>query len=80
MKQEIYQRNIPICLTKEEISDITKRTKFGAQSRVLAMMGINYILRPDGSPMVLRAEVESMMGVSRSKKSSSPDFSSLTNG
>jgi len=69
--------NSSICLTKQELKDITLKTQNAAQSRVLAEMGIPHTLRPDGSPLVLRHALEKTAGVARSKKPPQPDFSSL---
>jgi hypothetical protein len=69
--------NNPICLTKQEVKDITLKIQNAAQSRVLAEMGIPYTLRPDGSPLVLRHALEKTAGIARNKKLPQPDFSSL---
>jgi len=69
--------NIPICLTKQELKDVTQKVQSAAQSRVLAEMEIPYTLRPDGSPLVLRHALEKTAGIGKTKKPPQPDFSSL---
>lgn len=66
---------VPFCLTKKEIQQLTLKTHHGAQVRTLAEMGIRYIMRPDGSPVVLHSALDEVP-VSR-RSSSQPDFSSL---
>jgi len=51
-----------LCLTNEEIEDVTKRRRFRAQARVLARLGIPVQHRPDGSLVVLRSVAESKLG------------------
>ena len=45
-------------LTKEELQELTGRTRRDAQVAALRSMGIEHRIRPDGSPAVLRAHVE----------------------
>ena len=42
----------PIYLTDDELEGITRRIKHAAQIRALTRMGIDYRVRPDGSPLV----------------------------
>lgn len=44
-----------ICLTPEEIQEITLKSRYSAQVRVLRAMGIESKQRPDGSILVDRA-------------------------
>ena len=53
-----------IYLTKNEIEEITHRSRFSAQIRALASMGIPYRVRPDGTPLVCRSAFEQIMGIS----------------
>ena len=66
-----------ICLSKQELKQLTGKTQFAAQNRALAKMGIQHVNRPDGSPVVMRQALEKLLGVVRKKKYSQPDFSSL---
>lgn len=67
-------------LTEEELRHITGRRRYRAQIRALACMGIGYIVRPDGRPIVTRQSLEMSVGGSRKDSTAEPDFSSLTNG
>lgn len=51
-----------LCLSDEEIEEVTKRRRFRAQARVLARLGIPVQRRPDGSLVVLRSVAESKLG------------------
>jgi hypothetical protein len=66
-----------ICLTKEEIRELTGKLRSAAQVRVLAQMAIPYRVRPDGSPVVLYSDLKSD---SDTVPTPQPDFSSLTHG
>lgn len=54
-----------LCLTDEEIEEVTGRRRFRAQARVLARLGIPARHRPDGSLVVLRSVAESKLGGER---------------
>ncbi|MCO6440979.1 MAG: DUF4224 domain-containing protein [Nitrococcus mobilis] len=47
-----------LCLTAEEVRQLTGKTRRPAQVRALRLMGIDHRVRPDGSPAVLRSAVE----------------------
>jgi hypothetical protein len=47
-----------IVLSKQELVELTRKTRPSAQARVLDFMGIDYKPRPDGSLAVLRIHVE----------------------
>ena len=65
-----------ICLTREELVELTGKKYKSCQVRVLAEMGIPYRVRPDGTPVVLRCD---LFGDSAMEESApEPDFSSLT--
>jgi hypothetical protein len=49
-------------LTPDEVRKLTGKTRREAQARALEAMGVPFTQRPDGSPVVLRAVVESMLG------------------
>lgn len=44
-------------LTDDDIRLITRKRKSDAQCRALTAMGIPYMVRPDGSPVVFTADV-----------------------
>ena len=69
----------PIYLTDEELEGITRRKKHVAQIRALTGMGIDYRVRPDGSPLVSRLAYERNMGGidPKNTREESPDLSSL---
>jgi hypothetical protein len=47
-----------ICLSEEEIRELTRKRQHGAQARELRLLGIPCRLRSDGSLIVLRVHVE----------------------
>jgi hypothetical protein len=47
-----------LCLTPEEIEDLTQKKRYSAQIRVLTALGIELKRRPDGSVLVDRAHYE----------------------
>jgi hypothetical protein len=47
----------PLCLTQEELQDLTGRKRYTGQMKALAYMGIKFRVRPDGTPAVLRADL-----------------------
>ena len=51
-----------LTLNESELRDVTQRTRTDAQRRVLDALGIRYRIRPDGSLVVLRANVERELG------------------
>jgi len=69
-----------LCLTHDELVEITGLKKFSAQLRWLRKEGFVVKRRADGMPLVSRAHFESMMGVVLSQQNNiyqEPDFSSL---
>ena len=67
-----------ICLTSEELRKITGKVKPSAQIRYLRKLGITFIIRADGKPVVSRNHFEAVMDwYSHSKKvpEAEPDFS-----
>ena len=52
-------------LTRDEIVALTGRTRRDAQVQALRSMGIEHKIRPDGTPAVLRAHVEAVLGGDR---------------
>lgn len=49
-------------LTHDEVRELTGRTRYHAQRRVLTAMRIDFRARPDGRPLVLRARAEELLG------------------
>lgn len=49
-------------LTNEELQSLTARVQQKAQIKALAKMGVPFIVRPDGKPMVLRSYLEKKFG------------------
>jgi len=72
---------INLCLTKDELQEITGLKRFAAQFRWLSQQGFIVRKRGDGMPIVSRQHFESMMGgilpLAKSKLQQ-PDFSSLS--
>jgi hypothetical protein len=46
-----------LCLTEDEVSQLTGKKRPSAQLKALRFMGIDHKRRPDGSIMVLRAHL-----------------------
>jgi hypothetical protein len=67
---------LSICLTKEELRELTLKAHYATQARTLSEMGIQHTLRPDGSPVVLHSTLKDMTANPK-QKSNQPDFSSL---
>lgn len=51
----------PGLLTRDEIVELTGKRRYKAQCRALVRMSLRYVCRPDGSPVVARALVTSML-------------------
>jgi hypothetical protein len=51
-------------LTREELAELTERIQSDAQARELDALGIPYRRRRDRSPVVMRAVVETVLGIS----------------
>lgn len=68
-------------LTNEEVAELTGRTQYAAQVRVLRAMGIEHRVRPNGTIAILRSHVERLLGgidgVGVITKTTEPDWSSL---
>lgn len=61
-------------LTPEQLQDLTGRKHRRCQARVLAAMGVPYLVRPDGSLAVLRATVEALAGATLSAPPREPEL------
>jgi len=71
------KRTLSICLTKEEVRELTLKAHYTAQARTLSEMGIRYTIRPDGSPVVLHSTLKEI-GSTPKRQSNQPDFRSLS--
>ena len=49
-------------LTNAEIIEITGKSRYRAQAMALARMGVPYLIRPDGRPIVSRIAFERVVG------------------
>lgn len=67
-----------LCLTADELRELTKRTRHEAQRKVLDEMGIRYLPAPDGSLRVHHEEVRRVMvGGTTSRARTEPDAAAL---
>lgn len=69
-----------LCLTKDELQEVTGLKRFASQFRWLSQQGFIVRQRGDGMPIISRQHFESVMGgllPSSKSKSQQPDFSSL---
>ena len=69
-----------ICLSYEELIEVTGLKKYSAQLRWLRREGFIAKTRADGMPLVARGHFESMMGSllpGKTQSNQHPDFSSL---
>ena len=48
-------------LAKSDLERLTGKKRFRAQARALAQMGVRFILRPDGFPVVVRQAIVAEM-------------------
>jgi len=70
-----------LCLTKEELQELTGLKRFAAQFRWLSQQGFVVRQRGDGMPVISRQHFESVMGgvlTSSRSKSQEPDFTSFS--
>lgn len=51
-----------IFLSEDEITLMTRRSRYRHQAQALDQLGVTYRLRQDGSPLVLRAHVQDLLG------------------
>ncbi|MDA0780638.1 MAG: DUF4224 domain-containing protein [Rickettsiales bacterium] len=61
-----------ICLTENEIQQITNRKRRDCQITALSQMGVDFKRRPDGSIVILRKHFNNVMG-GDIKQSNNPD-------
>ena len=62
-----------LCLTHEEIKELTEKSKYSAQRRVLRALGLDFKPRTDGTDFVDRSIYEMWLNGGRRKKSPSED-------
>lgn len=63
-------------LSDGEIRELTGRQRYHAQRKALAAMRIEFRVRPDGRPMVVRGHVEGTIGQS-GRKTPEPDWGAM---
>jgi hypothetical protein len=61
-------------LSDEVVENITQRKQGRAQCQALDQMGIPYVLRPSGSPVVSKKAAEQIFGVKPEKENGEPIF------
>jgi hypothetical protein len=66
--EDCSEARMIICLTHDEIKEITKKTYYSAQQRVLRAMGIESRRRPDRSVFVDRRHYEAWANGTLGKK------------
>lgn len=65
----------PLCLTAEELTELTGRRRPSAQRRVLRHMAIDHRQRPDGSVVVLRSALDGAAAAVPMTKRTEPNWS-----
>ena len=67
-----------LLLTKEEVRELTSRQRRTAQAAALRHMGIDHLVRADGSVAVLRSHAEKLLtgvgGKNASKSAAEPNW------
>jgi hypothetical protein len=69
-----------ICLTDEEIAEVTGKKHRDAQCKVLVRLGVAHLVRPDGSLVVSREHFEEVLGGKKRSnvpRSPEPDWNAL---
>lgn len=61
-----------IFLTSEELVELTGRRRSSAQKNALRMMGVDFLIRPDGTLVVSRRNVEELLGARPEKVKKKP--------
>jgi hypothetical protein len=70
-----------LCLTKEELQELTGLKRFASQFSWLSQQGFVVRQRGDGMPIISRQHFETVMGgvlTSPKSKTQEPDFTSFT--
>jgi uncharacterized protein DUF4224 len=65
---------LPLCLTPDEVAQLTGRTRPSAQRKALQHMSIDHKQRPDGSIVVLRSVLDAASGIGQSTKRTEPNW------
>lgn len=65
-----------LCLEQSEIISLTGKRRFSAQRTALNSMGIEYHVRPDGSPAIIRSRLDAISAKSN-EKNYEPDWDAL---
>ncbi|MGP8230453.1 MAG: DUF4224 domain-containing protein [Steroidobacteraceae bacterium] len=66
---------LPLCLTAQELTELTGKMRASAQRRVLRHMAIEHRQRPDGSVVVLRSAIHGASAVSPATERTEPNWS-----
>lgn len=61
-----------IFLTVDQLVELTGRRRSTAQKNALQMMGVDFLIRPDGSLVVSRRNVEELLGAQPEKVNKKP--------
>lgn len=69
-----------LCLSRDELIEVTNRKYFTAQRKALNAMGIEFKIRPDGSLMVKRSDYDTPARPQTAKKRVEPNWGGLQNG
>ena len=59
-----------LILSPDEVAEVTKKMRSRPQCAVLRQMGIPFVIRPDGTPVVLRAAMEAALGYATKERGS----------
>lgn len=63
-------------LSDSEVQNLTGKQRYHAQRKALALMGVQFRVRPDGRPMVVRSHVDGTIGAS-ARKTPEPDWGAM---
>jgi hypothetical protein len=73
---------VSLFLSPEELHILTGKIRRHAQIEALRVMGIDHVVRPDGTAAVLQSHVERRFGgselVSNRARKTSPNFSAIS--
>jgi hypothetical protein len=64
----------PLCLTSEEVADLTGKSRPSAQRRALNHMAIDHKQRPDGTILVLRSALDAPPEIRHSGRRTEPNW------
>jgi len=63
-----------LCLTRDEVAQLTGRTRPSAQRRALRHMAIDHKQRPDGSVVVLRSALDAVLAIGHAMGRTEPNW------